>query len=110
MTPDLPIYMDHHATTPVDPRVAHKIWPMFCEDFGNASSRNHVFGWNAEAAVENAREQVSALIGASVKEIVWTSGATEADNLAILGVAESYRSQGDHVVTCVTEPPVAGMV
>jgi len=103
MTPKLPIYMDYHATTPVDPRVLDAMLPCFREEFGNAASRSHVFGWKAEEAVEKAREQVAALIGAIGKEIVWTSGATESDNLAIKGVAEFYKDRGQHLVTAVTE-------
>lgn len=101
--PHPPIYMDHHATTPVEPRVLEAMLPYFSEVFGNAASKDHEFGYQASHAVEQARAQVAALIKARPDEIIFTSGATEANNLALFGVAERYAEQGDHIITCVTE-------
>ena len=98
-----PVYMDYSSTTPVDRRVAEKMWPYLCDQFGNASSRSHAYGWDAEAAVEQSRTDVANLIGADSREIVWTSGATESINLAIKGAAHFYKSQGQHIITVKTE-------
>nr|WP_036230767.1 IscS subfamily cysteine desulfurase [Massilia sp. JS1662] len=101
--PHFPIYMDYSATTPIDPRVADKMIPYLREQFGNPASRSHAYGWSAEAAVEEARAQVASLVGADPREIIWTSGATESNNLAIKGAAQFYKSKGKHIITVKTE-------
>jgi cysteine desulfurase len=101
--PHFPIYMDYSATTPVDPRVADKMIPFLREQFGNPASRSHAYGWSAEAAVEEARGHVAALVGADPREIIWTSGATESNNLALKGAANFYKSKGKHIITVKTE-------
>ena len=101
--PHFPIYMDYSATTPIDPRVADKMIPYLREQFGNPASRSHAYGWSAEAAVEEARAQVAGLVGADPREIIWTSGATESNNLAIKGAAQFYKSKGKHIITVKTE-------
>lgn len=103
MTLKLPVYLDYSATTPVDPRVAEKMIPYLCEKFGNPASRSHAYGWEAEKAVEEARAEVARYINADPREIVWTSGATEADNLAIKGAAHFYKDKGKHLITVKTE-------
>lgn len=99
----LPVYLDYSATTPIDPRVAEKMIPYLTEHFGNPASRSHSYGWTAEKAVEEAREEVAKLVNADPKEIIWTSGATESDNLAIKGAAQFYETKGRHLVTMRTE-------
>src|SRR5690606_2120994 len=102
---ELPIYLDGHSTTPLDPRVLEAMLPLFREDFGNAASVHHAFGWRAAEYVENARASVAQLIGAEAKEIVFTSGATESNNLALRGAALARRGKGGHIITAATEHP-----
>ncbi|MEO5966613.1 MAG: aminotransferase class V-fold PLP-dependent enzyme, partial [Candidatus Limnocylindrales bacterium] len=97
------VYMDNHATTPVDQRVVDAMLPVFTQQFGNSGSRNHAFGWEAEALVDEAREKVAKVIGAKAKEIIFTSGATESNNLALRGVVEFYKEKGNHIITATTE-------
>ncbi|MDB5936730.1 MAG: IscS subfamily cysteine desulfurase, partial [Massilia sp.] len=101
--PHFPIYMDYSATTPIDPRVADKMIPYLREQFGNPASRSHMYGWTAEAAVEEARAEVAKLVGADPREIIWTSGATESNNLALKGAAQFYKTKGKHIITVKTE-------
>src|ERR1035437_8506113 len=101
--PHFPIYMDYSATTPIDPRVADAMIPYLREQFGNPASRSHMYGWTAEKAVERAREQVAALVHADPREIIWTSGATESNNLALKGAAHFYQTKGKHIITVKTE-------
>jgi cysteine desulfurase len=103
MSKQMPIYLDNSATTPVDPRVAEKMIPFLVEQYGNPASRSHAYGWETEEAVEEAREQVAKLVGADAKEIIWTSGATESDNLALKGAAQFYKGKGKHIITMKTE-------
>src|SRR5690606_5705319 len=102
-SPKRPVYLDYSATTPVDPRVVEKMVPWLYENFGNPASRSHAFGWTAEEAVEQARAEVAALVNADPREIIWTSGATESDNLALKGAAHFYAERGKHIITVKTE-------